>query len=66
MTKFYFRSLPLYTDSLFAKAVRGKSPNLYDCYFFLWSKALIDTEYFFSSVIVVFLLIFDTEYFFHR
>ena len=26
---------PLYTDSLFPKAVRGKSSNQYDCHFLL-------------------------------
>ena len=34
MTKFYFLSLPLFTDSLFSKAVRGKSSNPYDRYFY--------------------------------
>ena len=29
---FCFRSLPLYTDSFFPKAVRGKSSNPYDRY----------------------------------
>ena len=46
MTKFYFHSLPFYTDSVFPKAVRGKSSNPYDCYFFT-VKSLIDTGYFF-------------------
>ena len=39
MTKIHLGSLPLYTDSLIRKAVRGKSSNPYDCQF-LQSKAL--------------------------
>ena len=57
MTEFYFQSLPLYTDSLFAKAVGGKSSNLYD-YYFLRSKAL-QTWNIFSSVTVHFSSISD-------
>ena len=34
MTKFYFRSLPLYTDSLSPKTVRRKSSNPHDCQFY--------------------------------
>ena len=45
MAKFYFRILPLYTDSYFPKSVRGKSSDLYDCYFLV--KSLKDMEYFF-------------------
>ena len=46
MTKFYFRSLLFYTDSLFPKAVRGKSSNRYDCYCFT-VNSLIDMKYLF-------------------
>ena len=46
MTKFYFWSLPFYTDSLFPKAVREKSSNPFDCLIFFMVKSLIDTEYF--------------------
>ena len=50
LTKLYFRSLPLYTDSIFPKAMCGKSPNPYDCYLLL-SKAL-QTRNIFSSLTV--------------
>ena len=47
MTKFYFWRLPVYANSLFPKAVSGKSSYPHDCYFTV--KSLINMEYFFIS-----------------